>query len=724
MSYGFESTVSGESFFSSHCDIDFNGGGSGLVCGEGDAGYQTMPCAGVFSNFRGRTDVALGSGESFVMTLEVNGSSSTLTFTCDQTNQAQEDSTHQVTIAAGDRVRIAGIHYSGSAMIGISMGLKFVPDVPGQAPALGYFIIDSGSAGEYLPVSNGKWKDQTGEVGAKNVVPYALSWEDVYMETSGAPGSGGSYGITARLNGVSQSLSLSVSGTSQTTASDLSHNVSLAAGDDIDFLTFATGGGFVSNIRHGSVMYVAENVLRINGSATAGSIQTGSGSYSFNVTVPDAHSSVTVFVEDNGSADPTVTLDGTAMTKITAACKTVAGSSPHRITAWKTIDKAAGTYAVAVTPDGSVSRSWAVAYSWGGDGTDAPVEDTSGGNSGTGLTSISTTLSPASGSIGIDMLGMSSAISFTEDSPQTRLDTSDVNFLASATSLQASSSNATMGWTCSPSHDLVQSVIWMKLGGSGGSTFTATGAATTDGPAAAGSATSTVPTFTATLASTSGGAAAAGTATHTPPTFSATGAGTSAGAAAAATATHTAPTFTGVGSATTDGPAAAGSATSTVPTFSSTIDANTGGAAAAATATHVPPSFTADAVVTTGGAAAAASMIFAAAVFSSSIAATTGGAAASATATFAAPVFTAAGAATTGGPAATATATFAGAPVTASGAATIGGPAAAATMTHTPPTFTANGACTVGGAAAAGYMPDLASSNPYYYHEFILNRGA
>lgn len=256
----FSGTASGVSPWCGSQTAGLDSGRNGPCQGSGDpstSGIGIMPTGGTISYLRARSPSALASGESIVLALNVNGSDSTLTVTLDNTHQEAEDPTHTVTVAAGDKVYISIIHYagSGSGAIVSAYGVKWTPTTEGEAVVMGRDQLNS--FGQRYVVMQSIASDAAAET-LRCVLPFAADWKKLYLDGIGeAPGGAATFTVTGRQNAADSALTVTLTGAAQT-GNDITHTVTLSAGDRLTIGTLGGGGaGGPTFPAFGAVLFVA-----------------------------------------------------------------------------------------------------------------------------------------------------------------------------------------------------------------------------------------------------------------------------------------------------------------------------------------------------------------------------------------------------------------------------------------------------------------------------------
>lgn len=187
-------------------------------------------------------NAAPGVGKSFTFTLRKNGIDTAKILTISGASIFASESATEISFAAGDLINIkitpsgtpsgtffhCGILAKTSSGVGITFGTSYGST---HAPA-GSLI---GSETEYLPVTGGRgnaYDNRT--VGKFGVMPTSGTFSKLYIHGATATGAGKTYDITLQVNGINSTLTAQLTNAS-TIASDLSHSVSVSAGDSVCF---------------------------------------------------------------------------------------------------------------------------------------------------------------------------------------------------------------------------------------------------------------------------------------------------------------------------------------------------------------------------------------------------------------------------------------------------------------------------------------------------------
>ncbi len=204
---------------------------------------QKITSPGVIKNLYVQLNaVSPGVGKSYTYTLMKNGVATALQVVISDTNTSGSDIVNSVTVVAGDIISIR-ITPSGTPSVPWSnWGLEFDPDVDGESLILNVSGLSnpSSTVNNYM-MTGGNWSYLSTESSFVSIAPVDFILKNLYMETTNGPGAGKSYQYAVRKNNVTQSLSITVTGTGPQFASDLVNTVNVAQGDIINWITLPSG---------------------------------------------------------------------------------------------------------------------------------------------------------------------------------------------------------------------------------------------------------------------------------------------------------------------------------------------------------------------------------------------------------------------------------------------------------------------------------------------------
>jgi hypothetical protein len=210
------------------------------LSGTGGSGTSTtevvetmvMPTAGTFSNLYAAVNAAPGVGTSRIFTLYKNGVAQTITATISGTATTANDTTHTVSVVAGDTVSM-NVNFTGvPASAFPQWGLSFAPTVAGES----WYGVWPGAPLDTTLPSYGLIPHKVSFVTVDDFntrgVIGAWRFKNIYIKTLTASGAAKSYTGVLRKNVADTSLS--VTATNTTTAQGATSTVDIAQGDLIN----------------------------------------------------------------------------------------------------------------------------------------------------------------------------------------------------------------------------------------------------------------------------------------------------------------------------------------------------------------------------------------------------------------------------------------------------------------------------------------------------------
>ena len=209
-----------------------------------ESDYEALiPTAGTISKLRIKLASAPGAGKSLTFTLRKNGVDQTLTVTIADTAISGNDTIHEVSVAAGDKVCIkctpSGTPTTSAIMwTALFEGTTSKESIQLIRPYYAVSNIDT----RYFCIGRGINIYSTTENIRISVIPTGGNLKKLYVELASAPDPGGSDGyiITLRKNGLSQALTVTITG-DNTTGNDTANSVAVSAGDTICLKVTPTG---------------------------------------------------------------------------------------------------------------------------------------------------------------------------------------------------------------------------------------------------------------------------------------------------------------------------------------------------------------------------------------------------------------------------------------------------------------------------------------------------
>lgn len=221
---------------------------------------QLVPTGGSISSLYVKLGTAPGAGKSRAFTLMVNGSPSTLTCTVSDANTTANDTTHSVTVAAGDRVTIKSVPTGTPAVTTFVYGTKFTADTDGESISMSWLRSPSTSATNYGNPCGGNIFGAT-EASVLQLAQ-ACTIKKFYYSLGTAPGVGTSRTFDIRLNSTSPGSNPSITiSDANTTGNDTTNTLTVANGDAVDIRSVPTSSPAASaNSGLGFVLFITPTV--------------------------------------------------------------------------------------------------------------------------------------------------------------------------------------------------------------------------------------------------------------------------------------------------------------------------------------------------------------------------------------------------------------------------------------------------------------------------------
>lgn len=200
---------------------------------------QVIPIASTLSSLRISISVAPGSGKSRVFTIRKNGSATSLSCTISDTNTSCEDITNSVSLVAGDYISLE------QAPSGTPTAGRWKHSVLFENSGSNISVLIGGSGNNasamatetWPPLHGGGGEGTTASNRTQTLLPISGTLSNLYINCVG-PSAGNTWTFTALKNGVSQSLSCSMTNPTKT-CNDTTHSFSFSAGDIINIYTVA-----------------------------------------------------------------------------------------------------------------------------------------------------------------------------------------------------------------------------------------------------------------------------------------------------------------------------------------------------------------------------------------------------------------------------------------------------------------------------------------------------
>ena len=201
--------------------------------------------------------VAPGAGKSYTYTIMKNGVATALQVVISDTATSGSNTTSSVTVAAGDNISMRITPSGTPAVPWSNWGVEFDPDNDGESLILNVNVSNPSSTATHYLTIGGNWTSRTTEGNFVGVAPMDFVIKNFYVEISIGPGAGKSYQYALRKNSVTQSLSVTLTGTSPQTQSDLVNTVNAAQGDIVNFIIIPSGTpGSIAPVSWGATAYI------------------------------------------------------------------------------------------------------------------------------------------------------------------------------------------------------------------------------------------------------------------------------------------------------------------------------------------------------------------------------------------------------------------------------------------------------------------------------------
>lgn len=227
--------------------------------GPGGIRYELVADPGIFSNFRVNLSGSPGAGTSYTLTFYLNGATTLLAVTISDNSTTNVDTTHKISVVAGDLVTIQVTDSAGAPTARTaSWALNFTPRTSGDTILMTDTSLTNADFAAFY----------TGEGSARNtenlvqiIMPCAGTLKNFYGALTVAPGaaaSGKSWTVTMRKNGVNAGSPGNMAITfleTATTGNDTTNTVAVAAGDLISF-SMASANGPAGTSMQGGVVFV------------------------------------------------------------------------------------------------------------------------------------------------------------------------------------------------------------------------------------------------------------------------------------------------------------------------------------------------------------------------------------------------------------------------------------------------------------------------------------
>lgn len=223
---------------------------------------QVCPTSGKIKNLYVRLSADPGTApDAYRFTLRKNGASQTLTVTITANDTTGNDTTHEVTVAAGDILTLMVEPLSEpSETPNAHWGMTFVADTDGESIVLGgsYDNLNN-AATEYICLLCTNIQSWTATEANHYSLGQSCTLKKLYILLSAAPGGGKSYTFTVRKPGNGQAdgnLTVTITGAGSTTGHDAAHTDVISDDDYVDLKCVPAGTPDAADAYWGVVCYI------------------------------------------------------------------------------------------------------------------------------------------------------------------------------------------------------------------------------------------------------------------------------------------------------------------------------------------------------------------------------------------------------------------------------------------------------------------------------------
>lgn len=233
---------------------------------------QVMPTPGNITAMYVDLNGSPGGTAAYQFSVMKNGVAQAITCTITGSATAANDTSHSVAFAAGDLISIQSIPTGTPTRRMARTGLKFIPTTNGESVqmAMGTSAADPGTT-EYNGLCHrGQSWDATerkcSQVGQACVI------SKLFSNYNSAQGNLKSTVLTLMKAGSPTSITVTLSGTSQKTASDTTHSVTVSEGDYLDTQGTVSSGVTSDIYRNSYVTFISPTVAAVGSGLLLGGV--------------------------------------------------------------------------------------------------------------------------------------------------------------------------------------------------------------------------------------------------------------------------------------------------------------------------------------------------------------------------------------------------------------------------------------------------------------------
>ena len=195
--------------------------------------YQVIPTGGTLSDLHIELSGTPGAGNSYVFVLYVDGAPSALTVTINDAETSDNDTSHPISVTAGQVVSLSYIGVSTPTIRFAWWGLKWTPTIADENICL--FKNDGSDIGTVYGGIQGRTTCDTFENRYQQPLPTAGTFKKMYVQLDVDPGAApDAFDYHLRENGGNTALTCTIVANG-TTGNDTSNTVTSVAGDFMSF---------------------------------------------------------------------------------------------------------------------------------------------------------------------------------------------------------------------------------------------------------------------------------------------------------------------------------------------------------------------------------------------------------------------------------------------------------------------------------------------------------
>jgi hypothetical protein len=223
--------------------------------GASDAvSYEVCPTSGSFSLLRLKADGTLGG--TVTATFYKNGSPTTLTIAATTATEVV-DSTHLITVAAGDKLSMEIVAGAGVTSRAFGWSLLFIPSIPGESILMGNSQNGAPAANSFVGIGNCSTPTVT-ETNVRLVMPELNGILKKFYVAVDTDPTAGTLTFTVFNNSVAGNNVINLT-VGNLTGNDTAHTDTIAAQGNVASIKVTTASGPTLSPFHWGIVYVSPN---------------------------------------------------------------------------------------------------------------------------------------------------------------------------------------------------------------------------------------------------------------------------------------------------------------------------------------------------------------------------------------------------------------------------------------------------------------------------------